>query len=169
MIIKSSFYYKYPTLGFLKQQIKNEDESKNLKVVPKIRLKPRYYFYQGQELIYIAILKKSKSLVRFIFEIVTPEGDHIANVCEKPIYKKEIVFQEYTIKIDNEIFTVQFKMANKSFRIQDSVNRKVVEGTLVTPFIRNLFHLQKYKVDIYESTFQESLWMAIVAGIFILD
>lgn len=167
--INNTIYYTYPILGFLKQQFKDEQGLVRLTVKSKVRLRPLFYFYKGTELIYIAIIKKSKNLIRFQLEISNPDGTHIATISEKPLLSKKTLFKEYSIDIGNEVYNVQYRIANRSFTIGNLSNTIVAQGTAVTPFFRNIFNLKKYKVNFHENRFPEELWMAIVYGVFLLD
>ncbi|MCT2536257.1 hypothetical protein NC661_13520 [Aquibacillus koreensis] len=168
VVIKNTFYYTYPILGFLKQKIKRENGLIILTVKPKIKFNPHYHFYSGSELLYKAILRKS-NVLRFKFEIENSQGTHVATIEEVPIYKKSTIFKEYYIRIKNEEFSVQFKIADKSFAVKDSEHKVVIQGELISSFIGRLMNFKRYKINVFDSIFPEKLWMAIVAGVFILE
>ncbi|MDL4839479.1 hypothetical protein [Aquibacillus rhizosphaerae] len=168
MVIKNTFYYTYPILGFLKQKIKRKNGLIILTVKPKIKFNPDYHFYSGSELLYKATLRKS-NVLRFKFEIEDSKETHVSTIDEVPIYKKSTIFKEYSIRIKNEVFGVQFKIADKSFAVKDSEQKVVIQGNLISSFIGRLMNSKRYRIDVFENEFPEELWMAIVAGVFILE
>ncbi|WP_272479921.1 hypothetical protein [Aquibacillus koreensis] len=85
------------------------------------------------------------------------------------VFKKSTIFKEYYIRIKNEEFNVQFKIADKSFAVVDSEHKVVIQGKLISSFIGRLMNFKRYKINVFDSIFPEKLWMAIVAGVFILE
>ncbi len=168
MAIKNTFYYTYPILGFLKQKIKRENGKIILTVKPKIKFNPHYHFYRGSELLYKATLRKS-NVLRFKFEIEDSKETHVATIDEVPIYKRSSIFKEYSIRIKNEGFSVQFIIVDKSFAVKDSEHKVVIQGKYLSSFIGSLMNFKRYKIDVLDSIIPDELWMAIVAGIFILE
>lgn len=166
--IKNTFYYTYPILGFLRQRTTSDNGQTILTVKPKLKFNPIFEFYEGAELRYTAILKKS-NLTRFTFEIADVDENLVATINEPPIYKKSTIFREYTIRMDDENYYVLFKIANKSFEVFDSQRNVIVEGKLISSLLKNIVNLKKYKVDVFENKVSDKLWMAIVTGISILE
>ncbi|KAB8135720.1 hypothetical protein F9U64_10605 [Gracilibacillus oryzae] len=165
----NTFYYTSPILGFLRQHIRNEENGKIVTVQTKIRFRPSYKFYRSSELLYRATIRNTAIPKKFQFDITDPHENHLATIRNIPITKKSTVFSEYSLAMKNDVLHIKFAMAHKSFTIQDSDQRVIVQGSLVSSLLSKLINYKKYKVDIHENIIPNELWMAIVTGIFALE
>lgn len=67
------------------------------------------------------------------------------------------------------MFKVSFKLADHSFSISYRVGNLAIQADRVSSFLKKIVDYKTYRFEVNEDRFPLELWMAIGAGVIILD
>jgi len=158
--------------NFTKHTILDEQNHVLLEIKPKLAFNPIFYFVKSGQIVYIGKMKISKKIVTKQFDVYrngVNSNNKIATIQEVPIYKKKSLFSEFYIEVEGKTYYAQYTIAARKFNIIDDKNNISVEGELITPFLKKIFGIRKYKVNIYDENIEFDLWLAITKGIDLLE
>lgn len=163
-----SFYFKEPVINFRKHTVNDKDGKPIVTVIPKVSFFPKYYFYSSKsknELIFYAVLKNSKELIKNEFIIYNPQNEKVVVVKDRPIYQMTQLFKEFIVLYNDNQFDVKFTPASKQFNIYNSDKELIVTGKRVSSFLSHIMERRNFKIDIKKETdVNIFLWIIIVKG-----